>query len=128
MKMMNMILRFGGHKSVKNLSLLSRSFGVSANKSNLTQLRNEIAKLDLYGEVNVKPADLDWDFILDEKNLSSIDLNNKNRKSNCDINQVVTFIEKLFSVKLFHSIFFPFLTSTNFTNRFKKHPIRISTD
>lgn len=48
-----------------------------------------VKKLRIYYEIDLLPADLNWNYLLDENNLKTIDSNNSNRKGTGDIKTVV---------------------------------------
>ena len=52
-------------------------------------IKDGVRKLKLFSEIDVLPVELDWEYILDEKNLEKIEANNLNRKGLGDIRLVV---------------------------------------
>ena len=71
----------------------------STNKTETTinYIKNRIRNLRIYEDIELRPATLDWEYLLNKQNLSFIDLNNKNRKGLGNIQLVVSeFVKKLF--------------------------------
>ena len=63
----------------------------SANKLIIDNIRNGIKHLRIYEEIDLFPADLDWDYLLDKENIQKIEQNNLNRKGSGNIHKLVSF-------------------------------------
>ena len=77
------------HKS-KSYSKTS-SIIENQHESHLKILEQQVKKLRIYDEIDLMPADLDWNYLLNEENLSKIEKNCQIRKSNGDIKALVRF-------------------------------------
>jgi seryl-tRNA synthetase len=51
-------------------------------------IQNCIQRFRFFEEIDLKPAELEWNYILNEENLEDIEENIKNRSSNCDIREL----------------------------------------
>ncbi len=84
----------------KKTVILSKCYGTTTksttNKLIIENIRNGIKHLRLYDEIDLLPADLDWDFLLDRKNIEAIEINNLNRKGTGNIHKLVSFIFSLY--------------------------------
>ncbi len=78
-------------------SRLSTTVRSRANKLIIDNIKNGIKHLRIYDEIDLYPADLDWDYLLDEGNIFKIEQNNLNRKGIGNIRKVVSFGANLFS-------------------------------
>jgi hypothetical protein len=63
-------------------------------------IEDSIKRIGIFDEIDLVPAQLDWEFLLDEKNVACITANVKNRKSTGDIKTLVRILKK-FSQSLF---------------------------
>lgn len=64
-------------------------------QSRIENIKNVVKHLRIYDEIDLLPADLDWEYLLDKNNIKSIEENNKNRKGVGNIRQVHELYEKL---------------------------------
>ena len=61
-------------------------------KQTIEIIRNGIKHLRIFDEIDLAPADLDWEYLLDNKNLDMIIENTKARKGIGNINKVARFV------------------------------------
>lgn len=93
-----MIRIFCKSQNLKSIFLLNKTFSSGAicrsqptnNNQIIENIKNGIKHLRIYDEIDLLPADLDWEYLLDTKNIEAIDRNNKDRKGFGDINEVVS--------------------------------------
>ena len=85
--------------NLKSIFLLNKEFSSSAiirsqppaNRSQIIEnIKNGIKHLRIYDEIDLLPADLNWEYLLDTKNIEAIDRNNKDRKGIGNIQEVVS--------------------------------------
>ena len=69
---------------------ISSIFCESLNESTVKFIEENVKKLRIYDEIDLLPANLDWNYLLNEKNFSKIEKNNQNRKGNGDIKALVS--------------------------------------
>ena len=80
-------------KSIQNFKWFSTSLISRLDDKNLlANIKSGIDNLKIYDEIDLLPAELDWNYLLDVKNLKYIEENNKIRKGVGDIYAVVRFI------------------------------------
>ena len=61
----------------------------NSHETNLKILEDSVQKLRIYDEIDLYPAALNWQHLLDKNNLNKINENNLNRKGNGDIANLV---------------------------------------
>lgn len=76
------LARFSGTHSVQSPSTDSKNVTIE-------NIRNGIKHLRIYDEIDLAPADLDWEYLLDRRNLGAIKENSKARKGVGNIHKVV---------------------------------------
>ena len=89
------ILKFG----IKNQSFFDKisrkHFNTSSilskipEESSLEFLEKSVKNLRIYDEIDLSPADMDWNYLLNENNISAIEKNIQKRKGNGDIKTLV---------------------------------------
>jgi hypothetical protein len=52
-------------------------------------IEDSIKRIGIFDEIDLAPAQLDWDFLLDEKNVDRINANIRNRRAHGDILSLV---------------------------------------
>ncbi len=79
-------------KSIQNFKWFSTSLVPRLEDKNLlASIKSGIDNLRIYDEIDLLPAELDWNYLLDAKNLKHIEENNIIRKGVGDIYAVVRF-------------------------------------
>lgn len=73
----------------------TQSPSVDSKNVTIENIRNGIKHLRIYDEIDLAPADLNWEYLLDKKNLKEIKENSKARKGIGNIHQVHKLYEKL---------------------------------
>jgi hypothetical protein len=68
-------------------------------KTHVKIIENGVKKLRIYDQIDLFPAQLDWNYLLDPKNKESIQANNKNRASDANINELVSKFYSSFETK-----------------------------
>ena len=58
-------------------------------ESSLKFLEKSVKNLRIYDEIDLSPADMDWNYLLNENNVSAIEENIQKRKGNGDIKTLV---------------------------------------
>jgi hypothetical protein len=99
--MLNLLNRITISK-IKNLNQIVPSLNLTRNfqtsliqngncETNLyiKKIQDGVKKLRIFDEIDLFAADLNWPYLLDEKNLNKINENKLNRKANGDIFKVV---------------------------------------
>jgi len=90
--------------NLKSIFLLNKEFSSStiirsqppANRSQIIEnIKNGIKHLRIYDEIDLLPADLNWEYLLDTKNIEAIDRNNKDRKGIGNIQEVHKIYKQL---------------------------------
>ena len=77
-------------KSIPSLKWFTTSLTLRLeDKHLLASIKSGIENLRIYDEIDLLPAELDWNYLLDVKNLKHIEENNKIRKGVGDIYTVV---------------------------------------
>ena len=75
--------------SIKKIQTSCRRLGNCEASLYLKKIEDGIKKLRIYEEIDLPAADLDWLYLLNEKNIAKINENKVNRKANGDILKVV---------------------------------------
>ena len=65
---------------------------INDNKFIIENIKNGIKHLRICDEIDLLPADLDWEYLLNKKNIEQIEQNNLNKKGVGDIKKVVMLI------------------------------------
>ncbi len=85
------------HVQFAKLTATARNFQSSPSppskkKETIEIIRNGIKHLRIFDEIDLAPADLDWEYLLDKKNLDMIIENTKARKGVGNINKVACVV------------------------------------
>ena len=83
------ILNLGAKNLHRHFSTSLKLNNVS--KEHLKLIENSIKKIRIYDEIDLFPADLDWNHLLSTSNIQNISENIKVRKGNGDIIGLVLF-------------------------------------
>ena len=67
----------------------SLSSVVKDRAASIASLKDLVAQIRVYDEIDLEAADLDWDYILDKRNFDRINENINNRKTNFDLAALV---------------------------------------
>ncbi len=96
LKSIRVFKRFRSLNRIGDFSQQSISkFHVSCSKCNdvfkthVKLIENGVKKLRIYDQIDLFPAQLDWNYLLDPKNKQKIQANNRNRASDSNINDLV---------------------------------------
>lgn len=83
----------------KSLSLFIRLESNNSTDKTIQFIKTNVSNLRTSADIDLLPAALNWDYILNKDNFNTIGLNIKNRKGNADIKLVVTIFNNRFKYK-----------------------------
>ena len=69
------------------------------NNQKINFIEKSIQNLRIYDEIDLSPAKLNWNYLLDKDNKEKIQINNLYRKGNGDIVKVVSYYLRFFKYK-----------------------------
>ena len=77
------------HKFSTSHRVLKQITPANSQAETIRFLENSIRKIGIFDEIDLAPAQLNWEYLLDEKNFEKINSNIQNRKARGDISAVV---------------------------------------